>query len=79
MRSPTFLPHCALGLLLAAAAYVAFPPTSFGGSYTVSTCSGPEIQARVGTRWRTFATVPSDRRGRLRYTHHFAASGAGES
>jgi hypothetical protein len=38
-----------------------------------------ELQARVGRSWRTFATVRSDRRGRARYTHHFAVGSAGET
>ena len=33
-----------------------------------------ELQARVTSSWRTFATVRTDRRGRLRYTHYFAAT-----
>jgi len=38
-----------------------------------------ELQARVGVSWRTFATVRADRRGWLRYTHHFAAGSAGHT
>ena len=36
-----------------------------------------ELQALVGPGWRTFATVRTDRRGRLRHTHRFAATSAG--
>jgi hypothetical protein len=38
-----------------------------------------ELQALVGAGWRTFATVRSDRRGRVRYTRSFAAASAGRS
>ena len=34
-----------------------------------------ELQARVGAGWRTFATLRSDRRGRLRHAHRFAVTG----
>jgi hypothetical protein len=38
-----------------------------------------ELQARVGAGWRTFATVRSDRRGRLRHMHRFAATSSGRT
>ena len=38
-----------------------------------------ELQARVGAGWRTFATVRSDRRGRLRHTHRFATVSSGRT
>jgi hypothetical protein len=38
-----------------------------------------ELQARVGADWRTFATARTTRRGRLRYTHEFAAGGGGRT
>ena len=38
-----------------------------------------ELQARVGPRWRTFATVRSDRRGRFRHSRRFAPSSAGRT
>ena len=38
-----------------------------------------ELQARVGAGWRTFATIRSDRRGRLRHAHRFAATGRGRT
>ena len=33
----------------------------------------------VGPGWRTFATVRTDRRGRLRHAHRFAATSAGRT
>jgi hypothetical protein len=38
-----------------------------------------ELQARVGARWRTFATLRSDRRGRVRHSHRFALASAGST
>jgi hypothetical protein len=38
-----------------------------------------EVQALVGAGWRTFATVRSDRRGRLRHRHRFAPTSAGRT
>ena len=38
-----------------------------------------DVQARVGARWRTFATVRTGRRGRLRHRHRFAASSSGRT
>ena len=38
-----------------------------------------ELQARVGRGWRTFATVRSDRRGRIRHTRRFATTSAGST
>ena len=38
-----------------------------------------EVQALVGAGWRTFATVRSDRRGRVRHTHRFALASAGRT
>ena len=38
-----------------------------------------ELQAHVGAGWRTFATLRSDRRGRLRHSHRFAAASAGRT
>jgi hypothetical protein len=38
-----------------------------------------EVQALVGAGWRTFATVRSDRRGRVRHTHRFAPTSAGRT
>ena len=38
-----------------------------------------ELQAMVGPDWRTFATVRTDRRGRLRHAHRFAATSAGRT
>jgi hypothetical protein len=38
-----------------------------------------ELQARVGARWRTFATLRSDRRGRVRHRHRFALSSSGST
>ena len=38
-----------------------------------------EFQARVGAGWRTFATVRSDRRGRVRHTRRFAPTSAGRT
>ena len=38
-----------------------------------------ELQARVGAGWRTFATVRSDRRGRVRHTRRFAPTSAGRT
>jgi hypothetical protein len=38
-----------------------------------------ELQARVGARWRTFATVRANRRGRVRHTHRFASISAGRT
>jgi hypothetical protein len=37
------------------------------------------LQARVGRRWRTFTTVRTDRRGRLRARHRFSAASRGRS
>ncbi len=38
-----------------------------------------ELQALVGTGWRTFATVRTDRRGRLRHPYRFAATSRGRT
>ena len=38
-----------------------------------------ELQARVGTGWRTFATVRADRRGDFRHVHRFGATSAGQT
>jgi hypothetical protein len=38
-----------------------------------------ELQARVGGRWRTFATVRTDRRGRIRRTHRFTPASSGRT
>ncbi len=38
-----------------------------------------DLQARVDGRWRTFATVRTGRRGRLRHRHRFAASSTGRT
>jgi len=38
-----------------------------------------ELQARVGAGWRTFATLRTDRRGRFRHTHRFAAVSGGRT
>jgi hypothetical protein len=38
-----------------------------------------EVQARVRAGWRTFATVRSHRRGRVRHTHRFAPASAGRT
>jgi hypothetical protein len=38
-----------------------------------------ELQARVRAGWRTFATVRSDRRGRVRHSHRFSAGSAGHT
>jgi len=38
-----------------------------------------ELQARVGDGWRTFATVRSDRRGRVRHPRRFAVTSAGRT
>ena len=38
-----------------------------------------ELQARVGASWRTFATVRSDRRGRVRHVRRFAPASAGRT
>ncbi len=38
-----------------------------------------ELQARVRAGWRTFATVRSDRRGRVRHSHRFSAVSAGHT
>jgi hypothetical protein len=38
-----------------------------------------ELQARVGGRWRTFATVRTDRRGRVRRTHRFTPASTGRT
>jgi hypothetical protein len=38
-----------------------------------------ELQARVGARWRTFATVRADRDGDFRHVHRFRAASAGET
>ena len=37
-----------------------------------------ELQARVGAGWRTFASVRTDARGRLRHPYRFSASSAGQ-
>jgi hypothetical protein len=36
-----------------------------------------ELQARVAAGWRTFASVRSDRRGRLRYSYRFGTASGG--
>jgi hypothetical protein len=38
-----------------------------------------ELQAHVGHRWRTFATVRTDRRGRVRRTHRFTPASSGRT
>jgi len=38
-----------------------------------------DLQARVDGRWRTFATVRTGRRGRLRHRHRFAATSTGRT
>jgi hypothetical protein len=38
-----------------------------------------DVQARVDGSWRTFATVRTGRRGRLRHRHRFAASSSGRT
>jgi hypothetical protein len=38
-----------------------------------------DVQARVGGHWRTFATVRTSRRGRIRHRHRFAASSSGRT
>jgi hypothetical protein len=38
-----------------------------------------DVQARVGGGWRTFATVRTGRRGRLRHRHRFAPSSSGRT
>ena len=38
-----------------------------------------ELQALVGAGWRTFATVRTGRRGRLRHRHRFATTSAGRT
>jgi hypothetical protein len=38
-----------------------------------------ELQARVDRRWRTFATVRTDRRGRVRRTHRFTPASSGRT
>ena len=38
-----------------------------------------DVQARVGARWRTFATVRTGRRGRVRHRHRFAPSSSGRT
>jgi hypothetical protein len=38
-----------------------------------------ELQARVEAGWRTFTTLRTDRRGRFRHTHRFAAVSSGRT
>jgi hypothetical protein len=38
-----------------------------------------EVQALVGAGWRTFATVRSDRRGRIRHAHRFSTAAGGRT
>jgi hypothetical protein len=38
-----------------------------------------EVQARVDGRWRTFAAVRTDRRGRVRHAHRFKPSSTGRT
>ena len=38
-----------------------------------------ELQARVGSGWRTFASVRTDRRGRFEHRHRFATTSAGQA
>jgi hypothetical protein len=38
-----------------------------------------EVQALVGAGWRTFATVRSDRRGRIRHVHRFSIVSGGRT
>jgi hypothetical protein len=38
-----------------------------------------DVQARVGARWRTFATVRTGRDGRVRHRHRFALSSSGRT
>jgi hypothetical protein len=38
-----------------------------------------ELQARLGARWRTFATLRTDRRGRFSHTHRFAVTSGGRT
>jgi hypothetical protein len=38
-----------------------------------------ELQARVDRRWRTFETVRTDRRGRVRRTHRFTPASSGRT
>jgi hypothetical protein len=49
------------------------------GGHVPETGKLVELQARVGAVWRSFATVRSDRRGRLRHIHRFNATSAGRT
>ena len=57
MRFPTFGPTCALGVLLAVAAQLAFPPASSGGTYAVTACFGTENAAWSEWEPSPFATA----------------------
>ena len=38
-----------------------------------------ELQARISSGWRTFATLRTDRRGRYGYVHRFASTSGGRT
>jgi hypothetical protein len=49
------------------------------GAHVPRTGKLVEVQARVGNRWRTFATVRSDARGRITHWRRFSTTSAGST
>jgi hypothetical protein len=78
IRTPTRARLSATPRVVRAGATVRFTGRLLGG-HVPHAGKLVELQARVGAGWRTFATVRSDRRGRLHHTHRFSAGSAGRT